>query len=398
MTFSDFRSALPFLALQLSGTLCSSMIVPFMGYFIVEDLENAPLILSVYSVLVVALTLFLNKRFAKAMDAGNPVFPLIGIAVSGYLMAACALSLSPTLWVTLTFGVVGFSFGFSAVSTMFTLSRSYAEAHKIPTEQFNAFMRATTSTGWMMGPALSFVVADSLGAPFVFRVCAALVVIWLTLWWHIVPRNMTSLTKSDRAARNTATNSPLTDRPLYLAALVCFCLSTAHSLTFSALPLFYVQEVNLPTFAPGLHFSIKTFVEIFAILSTPYFIERFGVRLTLGGTLILAIVAIEFLAQINSLQMMMLGAAIEGLYYGFYASLSITFVQSFANGRFARATAIYWNTLMVSGLIAGPLVGAIGQYYSFQTVIQLAALGAVLALGVLVLTRALTAPQPSDQI
>ncbi len=379
------RPALPFLALQLSGTLCSAMIVPYMGFFIVEGLGYAPWVISIYAFAVVALTLFLNRRFAQALDSGQAAFPLIGVAATGYLIATLGLSLSPTLPVVLIIGVLGFSLGSSAVSTMFTLSRAYAQSRSLPADRFGVYMRATTSTGWMMGPALSFFVADQFGPETVFKICTLLVLVWLLLWWQLVPRQMTTLTKEDIAAQN----DPLSgnDRALRLAALVCFCLSTAHSLTFTALPLFYVQEVGLPTFAPGLHFSIKTFVEIFAILSTPFLIARFGLRRMLGASILLAVGAIQVLAQVTSLPQMMLGAAIEGLYYGFYASLSISFVQSFAKGRFAHATALYWNTLMVSGLLAGPMVGLIAQYVSFGAAIQLASLGAVLAIVVLIVTR-----------
>jgi len=70
----------------------------------------------------------------------------------------------------------------------------------------------------------------------------------------------------------------------------------------------------------------------------------------------------------------------------FYASLGISYLQSFANDRPAHATAIYWNTLMVSGLMAGPIVGLIAQFYNFLLVINIASVVALSAFFVLFLT------------
>ncbi|MEP6268292.1 MAG: MFS transporter, partial [Paracoccaceae bacterium] len=136
------------------------MIIPFMGYFLVQGLGYKPWIISVYSVLAVCLTLFANRQFAQRIDGGDRVFPLVGVAALGYFTATAALSISPTLVTALTLGVVGFGISSSAVSTMFSLGGSLAERHQIERNRFNAHMRATTSTAWMIGPALTFLIAD----------------------------------------------------------------------------------------------------------------------------------------------------------------------------------------------------------------------------------------------
>jgi len=63
----------------------------------------------------------------------------------------------------------------------------------------------------------------------------------------------------------------------------------------------------------------------------------------------------------------------------FTASLGISHVQSFAEDCPAHATAIYWNTLLVSGLTVGPAVGLIAAVKSFQSVIQMSSLVAIAA-------------------
>ncbi|UWR47671.1 MFS transporter [Phaeobacter inhibens] len=377
---------LMFLLLLFCGTICTAMIVPFMSYFLVRGLGYEPWIISVYAGMAISLTLVANRQFARRIDAGARVFPLVGLAAAGFVCAAGALALLPALWVVLTAGVIGFGISSSAVSTMFTLGGSLAERHKVERVRFNAHMRATTSTAWMIGPAVTFLIADGIGLRAVFVMAVAVSMVWIGLWWFTLPRDITAM-PGRAPAQDSAGQTAVAPQGLWLAAGFVFCLSSAHSLTFSALPIFYVEEVGLPGYAPGFAFSIKTFVEVIAIFSTPWVIARIGMWRALLAVTGLAVVTIQLLAAVQSFPQMLAGAALEGLYYGFYASLGISYVQSFAPDTPARATAIYWNTLMVSGVMAGPAVGLIAQAYDFQTVIRCASAVAVVAAAVLIFGR-----------
>lgn len=267
---------------------------------------------------------------------------------------------------------------------MFSLGGSLAERHGMERSRFNAHMRATTSTAWMVGPALTFLIADLIDIQSVFFAALTIATLWIGLWWWTLPRDITAKAASPMGDFDGNVRTP---NGLWLAVSFVFCLSLAHSLTFSSLPLFYVQEVGLPGFAPGVAFSIKTFVEVIAIFSTPRIISRIGIWRALLMTSILAVFSIHILASVQTFPQMLAGAALEGLYYGLYASLGISYVQSFARDRPAHATALYWNTLMVSGLLAGPAVGFIAQAYDFQTVVRVASGTALFAVVVLFSAR-----------
>lgn len=375
------RSFAPFLLLLFIGTICSSMIVPFMGFFLVEGLGRPPWMFSVYAGTAVTVTVLTNRRFARAMDAGAPVLPFVTLAAGCYVMATLSLSLVPTWLTVLSIGALCFGLSSSAVSTMFGLGGNWAERLGVDRARSNAWMRATTSTAWMIGPAVGFQLAHVMGPKAVFPLALMMGLVWLGLLRIILPRDLAARPKDIAAATARGTRNVA----LILAAGFAFCLSSAHSLTFSALPLFYVQEVGLPGYAPGLAFSMKTFVEIFAILSTPWLIARFGLRWPLIGTSCLAVLTIQLLAMVSSFPQMLAAAALEGLYYGLYASIGLSYVQSFAPERPAQATALYWNVLIVSGLLAGPVVGAIAQIWDFHAVILTASGVAALAVVVLIL-------------
>lgn len=375
MAPTPFSRFAPFLLLLFVGTLSNSAIVPFMGFYLIDGLGHPPWMLSVYSFLAIVLTVLANRAFGRRIDAGVPVFPLIGIAASGYTVASWAMAVSPTLPVMLTIGVLGYGISASAISTMFSLGGHMAERHGVDRSRFNAIMRATTSTAWMIGPAVSYVAAGQFENEIVFKGAAVLGIAWLAWWALTLPRDVQAKAPEAPLATGSAPANP----GLWLAAAFIFAMSVAHGLTFTALPLFFVAEVGLPDFAPGFAFSVKTFVEVFAIFSTPFLMARFGLRGPLLVTTCIAVGAIWFLSSVTSLPQMVIGSALEGLYYGLFASLGISYVQSFARDRPAQATAIYWNTLMISGLLSGPAVGLIAQATSFQTVVQISSGGAAVA-------------------
>ena len=371
----------PFLGLLFVGTLSGAMIVPYMGFFIVQGLGRAPWAISLYAGTVAILVVTLNRRFARLLDAGADPFPLVGVAAVGSLLAAGALAISPAFWTVLTIGIPGFAAGASALSTMFSLGTAVAARSGIKGTTFNAYMRMTTSTAWMIGPAVSFVLADRLGPAAVFDVVVAVAAAWCALWWTVTPRGAmrdpgtaTPLAFASGAARNPA---------LLLAGTFVACLAGAHFLTFTALPLFFVQEVGLPGYAPGNAFTVKTAVEIAAIASTPLLIARLGMRPALIGTAILAVGAILFLASVETYGQMLVGAALEGLYYGLFSTLAIGYVQSLAPDRPAQATAVYWNATMTTSVLAGPAAGLIAQGSDFRTVIFVGAGVAAVAVVVL---------------
>ncbi|GGB03612.1 MFS transporter [Allosediminivita pacifica] len=383
MRSASLRPLVPFLFLQFTGTACGAMIIPFMGFFLVEALGQPPWMLSVYSAMMVGTTVATNRLLARRIDGGAQVFPMVGFSAACFLTAATVLSLIPALATALTIGAFCFGFSASAASTMFSLGGSMAERHTVPRDRFNAYMRATMSTAWMVGPAGAFLVADAFGPLMVFRLSALVALVWLVLWWRVLPHDV----RADAPGPVQGASPVGMAFDLRMAAAFIFCLACAHALCLAALPIFYVREVGLPGYAPGLAFSVKTFIEVFAIFSTPVLISRFGIKRSLLATALLAVATIQVMAAVETFPQMVAGAALEGLYFGLFAGLGISYVQSFATGRPAAATATYWNCMMISGILAGPAAGLIAQWQDFQAVLHVAsgvALTApfVMALGV----------------
>ncbi|WP_051927386.1 MFS transporter [Ruegeria halocynthiae] len=382
MTLLTDARARAILGLHLCGSFCASLTAPFIPFYIVQELGHPPWKISIYSALAILLTVTLNRAFAARLDSGHRFAPLVNASIAGYMTALISVLIWPSYWTLITVGVLGFSLSGSSLSTMYSFGRISAERYGFDITAFNAWLRAMTSLGWMMGPALAFFVAGQWGASWTFCFALGAALIWAVLRWYAMPRDARA-----EAADKTPPDSAYAERALWLAVGACLLFSAAHVLCTSALPLFYVREAGLPAYAPGLSFSIKTGTEIVMILTTPALLRRLAPLsvLTLSGGL--GLCAFLMLSQVTGVTAMVFGAALEGAYYGLFAGVSMTYVQNFANGRMARANALYVNSLFIGALVAGPSVGMIAQFASFQTAILAACLPMVCALIVLAATN-----------
>lgn len=376
------------LLLLLTGVICNAAIIPYMSVYIVQTLGKEPWMISLYAVVTLTLTLIVNRQYGEWIDTGTPIAPLILASITAYALAISSILLFPTFWVLICFASPCFAISNASVSTMYSLGRLLAERDGLNIPRYNSYLRAMTSLGWMIAPAFSFYIASVTDGWAVFWSALGMCSIWLALWWSVMPRGFASAPAPSKenethADRNTG---------LWLAASVCLAFALAHSMSMSALPLFYIREAGLPTYAPGVSFSVKTAVEIIAILLAPTIMSYLGARNALRAAALIAIVAFFVLAGVTTIPQLVIGAALEGLYYGLFAAVGLTYMQDFAKGRMARATSLYMNSLFLGGLIASPLMGLTAQFMSFGMAIKLATIWAIAAFIILSYMQAQTKP------
>ncbi len=367
--------------------LASASLATFMGFHIVEDLHQPPWAMSLYAAVATLVTVGANRFCGERIDGGARIARLVCAANALRLLGVVVLVLPHGFPVLLVLAAPLLALGNSATSSLYSFGRLYAEREGLDAARYNTRLRTMTSLGWMIGPALAFGAADRWGSAVAFEGSALLCAVTLGLGLACLPsgfRKDATSTKSEAASR------PEGEEPnpaLWFAAGACLLFSVSHVLCTAALPLFYVREAGLPTYAPGLSFAVKCFVEVWVILASAPLLRRIGARRCLVLSAGLGILAYSVLAQTRSIPHLVLGAALEGLYYGVFAGVSASFVQGFARGRIGRATSLYMNSLFVGGLMASALLGGLASLFNFRTAI-LSATGMMAAAAVLlVMTR-----------
>lgn len=375
------RQAKATLLLLLSGVVCNAAIVPYMAVYIVETLGKDPWMISIYAMTTLTLTLFVNRQYGEWIDGGMPVSSLVLTSIVAFGLAVSSILLMPSYWVLVCFASPCFAVSNAAVTSMYSFGRLLAERDGLDIARYNSYLRAMTSLGWMIAPAASFYIASVLGPFAVFKFALGLCGLWAMFWWAVLHKAATHTAPMTPKPVSTAPNGK--NPALWFAAGVCLAFAMAHAMSMSALPLFYIREAGLPAYAPGVSLSVKTCVEIIAILLAPAIMARFGARNALRIAALLAICTFFLLARVTTIPQLVFGAALEGLYYGVFAAVGLTYLQGFAQGRMARATSLYMNSLFLGALIASPMMGLVAQFISFGMAVQLSAIWAISAFAIL---------------
>lgn len=361
--------------------VCNGMTGSYISFYIVKGLGKEPALMSLYSLIGVLVTVTTNRQIGKWIDKGVSAKRLVLLTMGAFVVGNLAISLTESYWILVSVTCVCLGIASGNMAALYSMGRVYAGKNGLHIDRYNSLLRAATSMGWMVGPAVSYGLVTVFPPIVIFKVAGCLGVLWLAMWFSLMPYN--HYVQSQKQTEDKQ-SSAKTDRSLLLAVIVCFCFSIAHTLCAGALPLYFVQEVGLPVYSPGISLSIKTFVEIIAILASPMMIRHFGAKNVLLADTILASVAFIILSRVDSLFGLVVGSALEGAYYGLFAGVGMAFVQNLANGRIGKAMSMYMNSLFIGGLIASPAVGLIAQFWSFKTSILVAMSGVICAFIILV--------------
>ena len=165
------RSAMLYLALLFTGVLSTSALIPYMAVYIVETLGRPPWQISLYAVPTLLVIVITNRLFGRWIDAGTNLRPLLGMSIAAFAIATASQLLLPGFTTLLVIGAAGFGISSASVTTMYSLGRLHAERAGLDLPRYNAWLRATTSLGWMIAPTASVSLAAAFGAQTVFA-CA----------------------------------------------------------------------------------------------------------------------------------------------------------------------------------------------------------------------------------
>ncbi|WP_422373940.1 MFS transporter [Roseibium sp.] len=391
MSFQLPRQVVLILFLQFSQSLGVSALIPLMSFFIVEGLGAAPWQIGLYTGIVLPLTLVANRWAGERLDHGYAVRRLLRFSVVAFLTVSALLTQASNLWMLLLLVAPLTSISNTGSGIIFTFGRLFAEREGLDITRVNSWLRMTVSLAWMIGPALSFSLVAAFGFTSAFAVAFGIGLAYAALWQIVVPAQF----KAEPRPKSDRGKDPI-NWGLMVAGLICLGFVITNSLFVSAMPLYFVQEVGLPGQTPGLSLSVKCLLEVFVIFGSVRLAERIGIRQVLMLAAVLAATSMLLFSEVTQMWQVIAVSMLEGTYYGLFAGVAISFVQSFAPDRPGRATAVYMNSLFLGGLIGSVSMGFIATAADFRTVLLVAAASSVTALVVLLATLRVQ-PQSAKQ-
>jgi SET family sugar efflux transporter-like MFS transporter len=365
-----FLDRYPFLVLGLLllGAFAASSAAPLAGLYVVEGLGQSPWKLSMVMIVQVCVTLIVNRSFGRAIDRAVPIKLLLVTSIVCFACGMLLLGMFESYWIYLGIVSVLLGIGSGALSVMYSFGRLFAEQTNRDVVKFNGLLRMQTSLGWMVGPAASLSFYGVFGfAPTYFAI-AGLAAIWFLACLWIVPNAFqTHHPNSLKPGQKIPFNFGLLQ-----ACVPVFFIGAANVVFVSAMPLYFSTELGLVASSAGFALTVKCLVEVVVIYFCASLIRYVGER---KGMLIAAVLGAVFFGLIymaTALEHVLLLGVLDGIYYGIFAGISMTFVQNFAPDQPGVATSYYVSTLFVGGLIGNLLTGVIASMFDFQTTVLLA--------------------------
>ncbi len=365
-----FLDRYPFLVLGLllMGAFTASSAAPLGGLYVIEGLGEPPWKVSMVAIVQVVVTLLTNRAFGRAIDRAVPIKALLITSIVCFASGMAILATFQVYWVYLCFASILLGIGSGALSVMYSFGRLFAEQTGRDVVKFNGFLRMQTSLGWMIGPAASLSVFGAFGFTVTYYSIAALGAVWFVVCLFIVPA---AFKTHHPGSLVTGKKIPF-NFGLLLACVPVFFIGAGNVVFVTAMPLYFTTELGLIASAAGFALTVKCFVEVVVIYYCAHLIRKIGER---GGMILAAVLAAIFFGLIynaTSLADVLVLGALDGIYYGIFAGISMTFVQNFAPDRPGVATSYYVSTLFIGGLVANLATGFIATWYSFQATVLVA--------------------------
>jgi len=357
-----------FLVLSLLTGLVSAFVNPIMIYFLVDELHIKPLYIGVYTVSLTISGLIISQWLGSLADKGLSSRKMYLLATTGMVLALLVYSNTDSFTVVVITGISLMAFGNAAMPQMLTISRQWASNNDINIESYNAQIRACISLAWVIGPPLGYMLVGVYGFASSFLLAAFFGVISLAFVFLLVPEQTIHHSIKPQGEPPTV---PLS---FWLLALAIMFGSTGNIMYASSLPLYTINELHLPSYAPGLLMGIVACIEIPVMLFSSRLSKIIAKKSLMNLGFCFGVAFYIGIYHATELWHFMFLQLINAIFYGLFAGIGLTLLQEQLPKRIGFTSAVYSNGLKIGVMVGSTVTGIIAQYFSFQ----LANLGAAI--------------------
>lgn len=346
------------------AVLANSAMVPLMPYLLATRSGWPLWQVGLHSFAVTGTTILLNRRAARLIDRGTS--PTLLCALGGLAQVGAGVAAAGALGhsALLVLVVPLLAAGGATVPVFYAMGRRAADRAGADAARYNSVLRVATSAGWMVGPAASFAVLGGVSpAPALLATSAVALLGVAALIAARRPLRSQPTVATAPAGGNDEDLNKAGRRAMRSATGVVLVLSFAHIVTTSSLALLLVEHTGIPESGTGLVLGVKASVEIVAILLAPTLQRRLGLRRTLIACAVVAMLAYSVYLVAHGWVPALAGAALEGAYYGAFAGVALTWVQSLAPERVGHTTGAYMTGIYTGVLLGSPVSGAIATLW-----------------------------------
>lgn len=350
-----------FFFINAFGAMVFCFFSPLIPTFMVEELGVEPMYIGLFMVATAISGVLYSQLVGRLSDNGVNDKLLYQISMLGSLLFAVSLMVLDGFWQLLIAGVVLLSIARTSMSQSMTMIRKYAERSKLNTTTLNAQMRSSISGVWIIGPPIAFGLAGAFGFRASFLAAAVLAVVVMLVAHYNLPETTSS--KKTKQQRQDSEPIPML---FWLLGAITFFAFAAHSIYFTAIPLYLVQEMGAEVSVSGLLLGLTAGLEIPFMLLAARYCARFGVSRLLRWSFVSGFIFYASLQWVESIPSIFMLTIFNGIFFGVFAGLSISLFQDALPDRPGVASAFYSNSMTIASMAGGSIAGLLAQWVDFK--------------------------------
>jgi MFS transporter, SET family, sugar efflux transporter len=276
---------------------------------------------------------------------------------------------SRSYYVLITLGVFFAALASAAMPQVFSMAREYAEKSGRNAVAFNSLVRAQLSLAWVIGPPLSFALANNYGftkmylcAVSMFAVSIIVVAIFLPL---VEKRSSSSFSSSELVAAN---QSIFTNRNVMCLLVSTIFMWTANTMYIIDMPIYVENALHLSKSLPGSLMGLAAGIEIPIMIISAYLVPMLGKRNLFFIAIFCGILFYAGMILFKDSIMLYVLQIFNGLFIGIVANIGIIYFQDLLPTRMGVASTLFNNGVICSVILAGIIQGFVSQAYGHEVI------------------------------
>jgi len=362
-------TSLAFLAIAFLAGIASALQTPTLSLFLTDEVQVRPAMVGFFFTGSAVIGILVSQFLARHSDSRGDRKSLIFLCCILGALACLLFAWNRNYFVLLIVGVFLSSFGSTATPQVFALAREYADKTGREAVMFSSILRAQISLAWVIGPPVAFALALNfgfdvmyLGAAVTFIICS-LIVRW----------KLPSMPKAVNVSTETPLEAPRRHRrDTLLLFVACSMMWGCHSLYLINMPLYIINELNLPDKLAGIMMGTAAGLEIPVMLIAGYYAKRFGKKRLMQIAILAGGLFFIGMLTVKSEMLLLILQLFNAIFIGILAGIGMIYFQDLMPGQAGSATTLYTNTVRAGWIMAGSLAGTVAEIWGYYSVFYLA--------------------------
>lgn len=309
-------------------------------------------------------------------DRGVDSKSLFIISLIGVALSALTYAFFTEFWQILIAGTLFMGIARASIPMILTMIRHYADTSAQNSTKVNAQIRSSVSLIWIVGPPLAFLAVDLFGFQVTFLIAAGLSVFVALYAFKQLPRQPNASNKDEELKPPQHYAMP---RVVIYLGITLFFGNVANSNYITAMPLYLINDLNLPVSYPGLLLGLTAACEVPIMLLAARWAQTIGIVKLLMISFVFAMVFYALCQFVQGILYWLLIQALNGIFFGIFVGVGISLLQDKAPDCIGKATAFYSNMMALGSMAGASLMGIVAQYFGYKEALLLSFVAILIA-------------------